>query len=85
MDEGNLAATYSALAALIALEVDLAAEVDGNAVVLALGSLQQEDGRCGDGGEVAHERVTGVGNPRLETGWGCSCSPNLRRQSCLGI
>lgn len=45
MDEGDLAATYSALAALVALEVDLAAEVDGNALVRALGSLQQEDGR----------------------------------------
>lgn len=48
MDEGNLAATYSALAALVALEVDLAAEVDGHALVLALGSLQQEDGRSGE-------------------------------------
>eukprot|EP00903_Cladosiphon_okamuranus_P011080 g10459.t1 len=44
MDEGNLAATYSALAALVALQVDLTAEVDANALVLALGSLQQEDG-----------------------------------------
>eukprot|EP00752_Nemacystus_decipiens_P009381 g8384.t1 len=44
MNEGNLAATYSALAALVSLEVDLAADVDGNALVVALGSLQQEDG-----------------------------------------
>lgn len=47
MDEGHLPATYSALAALVALEVDLAADVDGSALVLALRSLQQEDGRCG--------------------------------------
>lgn len=48
MDEGNIASTYSALAALVALEVDLDAEVNGNALVLALRSLQQEDGRCGE-------------------------------------
>ncbi|CAM9267929.1 unnamed protein product [Hapterophycus canaliculatus] len=44
MDEGSLPATYSALATLVALEADLAAEVDGDAIVRALGSLQQEDG-----------------------------------------
>lgn len=44
MDEGNLAMTYSALATLITLEADLA-NVDGGAIVRALGSLQHEDGR----------------------------------------
>lgn len=47
MDEGNLAMTYSALATLITLEADLA-DVDGEAIVRALGSLQQEDGRWGN-------------------------------------
>lgn len=47
LDEGNLAATYSALAALVALGADLAVDVDGHALVRALGSLQQEDGRLG--------------------------------------
>lgn len=47
MDEGNLAMTYSALATLITLDADLA-DVDGDAIVRALGSLQQEDGRWGD-------------------------------------
>ena len=47
MDEGNLAMTYSALATLITLEDDLA-DVDGQAIVRALGSLQQEDGRLGN-------------------------------------
>lgn len=47
MDEGNLAMTYSALATLITLEADLA-NVDGEAIVRALGSLQQEDGRWGN-------------------------------------
>lgn len=46
MDEGNLAMTYSALATLITLEADLA-DVDGDAIVRALGSLQQDDGRWG--------------------------------------
>lgn len=45
MEEGNLAATYSALAALVALGADLAVDIDGDALVQALGSLQQEDGR----------------------------------------
>lgn len=48
MEEGNLAATYSALAALVALGADLAADVDGDTLVQALGSLQQEDGRWGE-------------------------------------
>ncbi|CAM9779071.1 unnamed protein product, partial [Ectocarpus fasciculatus] len=46
-DEGNLAATYSALATLVALDVDLTSMhtgVDSDAIVRALGSLQQEDG-----------------------------------------
>ncbi|CAM9845467.1 unnamed protein product [Ectocarpus sp. 12 AP-2014] len=43
-DEGNLAATYSALATLVALDVDLTTGVDSDAIVRALGSLQQEDG-----------------------------------------
>lgn len=45
MDEGNLAMTFSALATLVALEDDLKG-VDSEAIVRALGSLQQEDGRC---------------------------------------
>lgn len=45
LDEGNLAATYSALATLVALDVDLTTGVDSDAIVRALGSLQQEDGR----------------------------------------
>lgn len=44
-DEGNLAATYSALATLVALDFDLTTGVDSDAIVRALGSLQQEDGR----------------------------------------
>lgn len=44
MDEGNLAMTYSALATLVALEADLA-DVNDKAIVRALGSLQQGDGR----------------------------------------
>lgn len=44
MDEGNLAMTFSALATLAALEDDLEG-VDIEAIVRALGSLQQEDGR----------------------------------------
>lgn len=46
MDEGNLAMTYSALATLVALGDDLA-DVDGEAIVRALRSLQEEDGRWG--------------------------------------
>ncbi|CAM9301888.1 unnamed protein product [Scytosiphon promiscuus] len=44
MDEGNLPATYSSLATLVALEVDLATDVDSDGIVRAMGSLQQEDG-----------------------------------------
>lgn len=63
MDEGNLAATYSSLAALVALEVDLAAEVDVNALVLALAALQQEDGRCGEVERLHMKGSVGGGGP----------------------
>lgn len=62
-EEGNLAATYSALAALVALGADLTADVDGEALVRALGSLQQEDGRWGS---LFRERTRWWHSCRLE-------------------
>lgn len=62
MDEGNLAMTYSALATLVTLEADLA-DVDGEAIVRALGSLQQEDGRWGDREETTRGERYSHGSP----------------------
>lgn len=65
LEEGNLAATYSALAALVALGANLAVDVDGHALVRALGSLQQEDGRWGGS---FREKLMGAVQIALRTG-----------------